>query len=142
MSTIEGLMTRGPICCTPDDHVIDCAKAMEREDVGVIPIVESRDTRKLVGVVTDRDLALRVVADGRNPADLTVEDCMSEDLVTVKETDDLSTALQLMQEHKLRRIMVVDDDFCCIGVLSQADVAQAAAPDQVRRTVAEISRPD
>src|SRR5262249_9677889 len=117
-------------------------KAMEREDVGIIPIVESRDTRRLVGVITDRDLALRVVADGRDPTEVSVEECMSEDLVTVKATDDLATALQLMQEHKLRRVLVVDENCACVGVVSQADIARAAAPDEVRRTVAEISRPD
>lgn len=142
MPTIETVMTRDPVCCTADDSVIECAKAMARENVGCIPVVESQDTRKLIGVVTDRDLCLDVIAEGRDPDDVTVGECMSEDLVTLEAGDDLDDVLRLMQENQLRRILIVDEDFACVGIVSQADIAQAAPSQQVQRTVAQISRPD
>lgn len=141
MSKVQDVMTRDPACCTPEDGVIECAKAMDREDVGVIPVVESRDTRRLVGVVTDRDLAMEVVAEGKNPAECTVADCMTDELVVCRPHDDLDEALGLMQEHQLRRIMVVDEDFSVVGVVSQADIARAAGARELKHTIEEVSRP-
>lgn len=141
MAKVQDVMTRDPACCTPEDGVIECAKMMAREDVGVIPVVESRDTRRLVGVVTDRDLAMEVIAEGKNPETCTVGDCMSDELVVCRPHDDLDEALGLMQEHQIRRVMVVDEDFSVVGVVAQADIAKAAGAREVKQTVEEISRP-
>lgn len=142
MPTVENLMTRDPACCLPDEGVIECARLMASNNVGVIPVVESRDTRRLVGVVTDRDLCVSVVAEGRNPEEVFVDDCMTDNVVTCRPGDDLDEALRLMAEHRLRRILVVDDSGCCVGVLSQADVARAAPPTDLKRTVEKISSPE
>lgn len=141
MPTIENVMTRDPALCTPDDGVVDCAKLMARADVGFVPVVESRDTRKLVGVVTDRDLCLSVIAEDRDPQECKVEDAMTEEVATVTPGDSLDRALELMQQRQIRRLCVIDEHGACIGVVAQADVVRAAQPDQVKETLEEISKP-
>src|ERR1051326_280179 len=96
---VQDIMTASPECCTPDDNLVDCAKIMEKIDVGFVPIVESRDTRRAVGVLTDRDIAIRAVAQGKNPAECTVKDVMTDDLVCAKPDDDARRAKELMEEH-------------------------------------------
>ena len=139
LPTIETLMTRDPSCCTPDDGVIECAQRMAKEDVGAVPVVESQDTRRLVGVITDRDLCLSVVAEGRDPAEVSVGDCMTDEVITVTPDDTLDRALELMQQNQIRRLCVVDENFCCIGMLAQADVARAASAAQLKQTLGELS---
>jgi CBS domain-containing protein len=141
MPTVEETMTRDPICCSPDEGVVDCAKKMEEHDVGMIPVVESLDTRKLIGVVTDRDLCLTVVAGGKSPGDSTVEECMTDEVISVAPGDDLGRALELMKQNQIRRLPVVDESGACVGVLAQADVVSAVAPKLVKETMSEISRP-
>jgi CBS domain-containing protein len=141
MIRIEEVMTRDPALCTPDDSVVDCAKLMAREDVGLIPVVESRETRKLIGVVTDRDLCMTVIAEGRDPNECKVEEAMSDEPITVGADEALERALELMKRHQIRRVCVIDEDGASIGVLSQADVVRAAPAKEVKRTVTEISKP-
>ena len=138
---IESVMTRDPVFCLPDEGVVECAKLMAREDVGLIPVVESRDTRRLVGVVTDRDLCLGVVAEGRDPETVTIENCMTDRVVTCRPEDELEVALDRMREHRIRRIVVVDETGCCVGVVAQADVVKAAPAPEVKETIAQISKP-
>jgi CBS domain-containing protein len=125
MATIESVMAREPGCCTPDDGVVDCAQRMERDNVGMVPVVESLDTRKLIGVVTDRDLCLEVLAHGLDPNDVTVEECMSDELYTIGLGDSLARAAELMEMHQVRRLPVVDEHGAILGVLSLGDVARA-----------------
>lgn len=140
MPNVESVMTRDPVCCTANESVVECARMMEEEDVGMIPVIESADTRKLVGVVTDRDICLAVVATGRNPSECTVEDCMTDELFTVKPGEDLSRALEIMKSERIRRVPVVDDSGAIVGVLAQADIAGAAGAREVKETVEEISK--
>ncbi len=137
--TVENVMTRDPECCTADESVIECAKMMENADVGMIPIVESLDTRKLIGVVTDRDIALGVVARGLEPKECTVEDCMTDEVFTVSASDPLDRAAETMKQHQVRRLPVVDENNCIIGVIAQADLVRAAPAEQVKDTVGTIS---
>jgi len=117
------IMTTNPECCLPTDPVMRAAQIMKLEDVGPVPVVEDKDEKKLTGIVTDRDLALKVVAEARDAKTTTVEDVMSEGLVTCRENDDVRSVLTLMEENQLRRIPVVDKKDHLVGIIAQADVA-------------------
>jgi CBS domain-containing protein len=99
------------------------AQIMKNKDVGPVPVVEDHDGRKLTGIVTDRDLAIKVVAEARDPKTTTVEDVMSEGLVTCRDNDDVQSVLELMEDNQLRRIPVVDKKDQLVGIIAQADVA-------------------
>lgn len=131
------IMTSNPECCLPSDSVVKAAKLMKSEDVGPIPIVTDRDSRKLAGIVTDRDLAIKVVAEGRDPNATPVEEVMSQKLITCKEDDDIKTVLELMEEHQVRRIPVVDRSDRLMGIIAQADVATRLGRDKVTGQMVE-----
>ena len=115
---------------------------MKALDVGPIPVVENARTKRLVGLVTDRDLALKVVAAERHPVIVKIEEVMTRDLVTCAADDQLDKAMQLMAENQLRRIPVTDNEGAIIGIIAQADVAtKATAAEQTGKVVEEISRP-
>lgn len=137
MTQIRDLMTENPSSCEPGTSVVEAAKVMAREDVGPVPVV---DGGRLVGVVTDRDLVVRVLAEGRDPESTTVSEITSSDLVTVSPDDDLGQALQLLAEHQVRRLPVVDGERL-VGIVSQADVARHADEVQTGEVVEEISKP-
>jgi len=137
---ISEIMTSNPEFVTPDDGVIDVARIMERENVGVVPVVESRDTRKAIGVITDRDIVVRVVSQGRDPHSITnLRDVMTQELVTCSPNDDVDAAKRLMTEHQLRRILVVDEHGSLTGVVAQADLARELPKEKVGETVQAIS---
>lgn len=141
MKQCSELMTKDPVCCLPDSPVADAARLMKRENIGPIPVIENERTRKLVGIVTDRDLALKIVAEGRDPASTKVEAVMTRKVVTCRADDDLQKALDAMSEHQLRRIPVVDNDNRILGIISQADVAtRVNQPEKTAAVVKGISR--
>jgi len=116
------------------------AQLMKSEDVGPIPIVDGRDGKKLTGIVTDRDLALKVVAEARDPKTTQIEEVMSEGLVTCRENDDVRSVLKLMEQNQLRRIPVVDTSDHLVGIIAQADVAlRLGETGATGRVVKEIS---
>ena len=117
------IMTKNPECCLPTDSVMAAAQIMKSEDVGPVPIVQDREAKKLTGIVTDRDLAIKIVAEARDPKTTAIEDVMSEGLVTCRENDDVQSVLELMQDNQLRRIPVVDKQDHLVGIIAQADVA-------------------
>ena len=117
------IMTTNPQCCLPSDSVMAAAQIMKSEDVGPVPIVEDKEEKKLAGIVTDRDLAIKVVAEARDPKTTSIEEVMSQGLVTCRENDDVRSVLQLMEENQLRRIPVVDKNDRLKGIIAQADVA-------------------
>ena len=114
-------MTSNPTAVTPDTTVQEAARLMKTEDVGALPIVEDG---RLTGVITDRDLAIRGIAEGRG-ADTTVRELASKDIVTIDPQQSLEEGAQLMAEHQVRRLPVVEEDGRLVGMLAQADVAQA-----------------
>ncbi|MGH8532493.1 MAG: CBS domain-containing protein [Gammaproteobacteria bacterium] len=120
MNKCNEVMTKNPIHCLPTDVVARAAQLMKNENIGPIPVIENDQTKKLVGIVTDRDLALKVVADGRDPQSTQVEEVMTRKVVTCRPDDDLQNALDAMSEHQLRRIPVVDDDNELVGMKSPA----------------------
>jgi CBS domain-containing protein len=136
--SIRDLMTTNPTTVDPSAKVVDAARAMRQQDVGPVPVVEND---RLAGIVTDRDIVLRVVAEGADPQSTTVGEIMSSDLVTVDPDQPLEEALRLMAQHQVRRLPVCEEDGRLVGIVAQADVATELGDD--RRTgqvVEEISR--
>jgi CBS domain-containing protein len=141
MKKCSEVMTKNPVCCLPNDMVAEAAKLMKSENVGSIPVIENKQTKKLVGIVTDRDLALKVVAEALDPKSTNVETVMMRKLVTCRAEDDLQKAVDLMSEHQLRRIPVVDNDNQILGIIAQADVAtRVNQPEKTAEMVKEISQ--
>jgi CBS domain-containing protein len=134
--SISDAMTSKPCSIDAEKSVAYAAKMMRDEDVGFAPIVEGD---QLIGAVTDRDVAVKVVAEGKNPEQVTVREIASTGLVTVRPEQDLDDALRLMAQHQVRRLPVVDDANKLVGVLAQADVAQEADLADIGRVVERIS---
>jgi CBS domain-containing protein len=135
-------MTKDPKFCVPSDSATAVAKLMRREDVGSVPICADRQSRKLLGIVTDRDLALQIVGEQLDPAATTVHELMTRQPITCRPEDDLAEALEAMERHQLRRIPIVDESGKLAGIISQADVATRLSQTEVTAEVVEmISRP-
>ncbi len=135
--SVKDVMTSNPCAIDADKPVAYAAEMMKKEDVGIAPIVEGD---RLVGTLTDRDIVVRVVADGRDPQQVKVRDVASRDLVTVDPQQGLDEALRLMARHQVRRLPVVEEDGRLVGVVAQADVAEEAKPKKVGELVEEISK--
>lgn len=141
MKKCEEVMTKNPVCCLPDDLVEKVAQMMSRENIGSIPVIENGQTRKLVGIVTDRDLAIKIVAEGCDPKSTKVETVMTRKVVTCHSEDGLQKTLDAMAEHQLRRIPVVDSDNRILGIIAQADVAtRVNQPEKTAEMLKEISQ--
>ena len=134
--SIKELMSSDPATVEASSTVAEAAQVLKREDVGLVPVVEGE---RLVGTLTDRDIAVRVVAEGRDPQSTRVNEVASSDIVTVEPEQDLGQALRLMAEHQVRRLPVVQNDGRLVGIVAQADVAEHAEPSQTGRMVGEIS---
>lgn len=130
-------MSRHIVCCLPEDTVEHAAALMKEENVGPIPVVEDRENKKLVGIVTDRDLAVKVVAEGRDSKRTPVDEVMTRSLVTCRQDDDIQNAIRLMTEHQVRRIPVADDHSRLVGIIAQADIATKVGDTQQTGKVVE-----
>jgi CBS domain-containing protein len=140
MKKCNEVMTKNAICCMPGDSAEDIARLMQRENVGSIPVIENEQTVKLVGIVTDRDLVLKVVAKGLDAKTTRVEVVMTRKVVTCHAEDDVQKALDAMAEHQLRRIPIVDANHKIVGIIAQADVAtRINQPEKTAEMVKEIS---
>jgi CBS domain-containing protein len=135
--SVKDAMTADVKTAAPSQSLTDVARLMKQEDVGSVPVV---DGERLVGVVTDRDIVVRGIADGSDPHAIKAGDIASRDVVTVRPDDDLDAALRLMAQHQVRRLPVVDDGQL-VGVVAQADMAHEAKEKDVGHVVEEISRP-
>lgn len=133
------IMTGNPRCVTADDTITRAAEIMRDTDVGIVPVVEDSGTMRLAGVVTDRDIAVRVVAEGRG-SNVNVRDIMSSRLATVRPDDDLDRVTELMKTEQVRRIPVVDGDRL-VGIIAQADVAREGRDRRTGDVVERISEP-
>jgi CBS domain-containing protein len=134
---VREVMTSNPCTIDADKSVAYAAKMMRDEDVGVAPIVKGD---RLVGVLTDRDIAVRVVAEGGDPEQVKAREVASGDVVTLDPDQDLDEALRLMARHQVRRLPVVEEDGRVVGILAQADVAQEADERKTGEVVEKISR--
>lgn len=136
------MMTENPACCTPDDTVEHAAKLMMKNDCGCLPVVGDMESKEIVGVVTDRDLACRCLGEGKG-AETQVSEVMSANPSCCTPDSDVDEVEQIMAERQVRRVPVVDDRNCCVGMVAQADLARADQESNrdVRRTVERISEP-
>jgi CBS domain-containing protein len=132
------VMTVNPALCKPETSLDQVARLMVQHDCGGIPVVDSAE--QVVGVVTDRDIVCRIVAEGKNPSAYPAEHCMTSRVVTVPQDTPIAEVLATMEKHQVRRVPVVDDRGGCVGMISQADLAWAGREKEVAELVREVSR--
>jgi CBS domain-containing protein len=137
---VRDIMCESPQCCTSDMSIQNAAKLMERCDCGAIPVIEEGEKRKAVGVITDRDIALRAIAAGKGP-DTMVRECMSTPLAVIGADSSVEECCEIMERSKVRRLMVVDSDGELSGIVSQADIALHLSKAKIAEVVKEISEP-
>jgi CBS domain-containing protein len=135
--SIRDLMTTNPRSLARGSTVMEAARLMRDDDVGLVPVVEGD---KLVGMLTDRDITIRVVAEGRSTENTTVGEIASRELVTVDPQQELDEALRLMARHQVRRLPVVEEDGRLVGIVAQADIARNASDAQTGDLVEDISK--
>ncbi len=136
----QDIMTKNPSCVTPETRVQDAARLMKDEDVGIIPVVESQGSKKLVGVITDRDIAIRVVADGAASSNSSVREVMTSNVRTSSPDDNVKDVMELMGREQVRRIPIVERGEL-VGIIAQADIVREADDKRAERTVEKISEP-
>lgn len=137
---VSEIMTKNPACCTPDTGLQEVAKMMVDDDCGCIPVVDSEDSKVPVGMITDRDITVRVVAKGQNPLDLTAQDAMTSTVVSVTPGTSVEECANLMEESQIRRVAVVDENGSCCGIVAQADIANNAGDRVTAEVVQEVSK--
>ena len=138
---VKEIMTRNPACCTADSSLQEVAILMVKHDCGATPVVDGKKTLKLVGVVTDRDITTRIVAEGKNPLEMTAGDCMTSPCVTVTLDMTVEDCCTIMEKNKIRRVPVVDESGNCCGIVAQADIAQHATGRETAEVVKGVSQP-
>src|SRR5687768_8090197 len=137
------LMTAKPTCCTPDETVQSAARRMVDSDCGCLPVVDDLGTGRIVGVVTDRDLACRCLGEGLG-ADTLIRDVMSSNPGCCSAEADVREVERMMADRQVRRIPIVDERDVCIGMIAQADLAldeRDFDDHEVRATLERISEP-
>jgi len=138
---VQDVMSQHPICCRPTDTAQMVAQILRDQHIGSMPVVSDGDAKRVEGMITDRDLCCGIVAAGQDPRSTTIAAYISRNLVTCRPEQSLDSCERLMQVHQVRRILIVDGDMCCVGIISQADLARSEESGKLHRTVAEISRP-
>lgn len=135
------IMTADPVCCLPQDTLSLAARLMRNNDCGALPVVRSHDDRQAVGIITDRDIVVRALAEDLSPGSTRVETCMSQDLCSVGPQESLREIEKEMERHKVRRVLVVDEDQRVIGMVTQAQVVRHAKPEEIAEVLGAISEP-
>ncbi len=136
-------MTRNPHCCLPNDSVQMAAQMMKKANIGSIPVIDDNQNRHLIGILTDRDLVLSVVVEGRGAKSTMVEEVMTQKVETCFVDDDLQVAIDKMSKFQYRRLPVVDADNKILGIIAQADIAtRVDEPQETAALVKNISRSD
>lgn len=138
MTNVQLIMTENPKCCAPDTSLEEVAKMMVEIDCGCIPVVD--ENSKPIGMITDRDITVRTVAQGKNPLDLTAGKVMSDGVYTVTPETSIEECCRMMEQKQVRRIAVVDAEGTCCGMVAQADVANYASRKQTAEVVQEVSK--
>jgi CBS domain-containing protein len=142
MPKCQEVMTRDPVCCEPTDSITRVAALMRKEDVGAVPVVADQVSRRLIGIVTDRDLVTKVLAGGLSVDQATVRDAMTSHPASCREEDDVTEAMSVMGQRQVRRMPVVDLDGRLTGIIAQADVATRMRSDSdTGQMVESISEP-
>lgn len=132
-------MTPNPAICSPSTSLQDAARIMADNDCGSLPVVDTSDSNRPLGIITDRDIVTRVIALGQNPLEMRVADAMTDSVISLRPDDSLDKCRHLMEEHRVRRILVVDNGQC-VGIVAQADLALNEPRELTAELVAEISR--
>ncbi|MGE3467231.1 MAG: CBS domain-containing protein [Pyrinomonadaceae bacterium] len=136
---VKDIMTTNPACCTASTKLEDAAKLMIEYDCGEIPVVDDLDACMPIGVITDRDITCRTVAQGRNPLEMTVGDCMSTPLVSVMPDNTLEECYRVIEENMIRRVPVVDAGGKCVGIVALADIARNVSKADSGEVLKEVS---
>lgn len=136
---IRSVMTSDPTTCTPDATLQQVAQMMKQHDCGQIPVVDQQ--RQPLGVITDRDIAVRAVAQGSDLAKATAGDYMTSPVTTVRDNSDLNDVAKLMEQNQIRRVVVVDQQGCVAGIVAQADIALAGHDGKTAEVVKQVSQP-
>jgi len=138
----QDIMSRNPACVTPDTPLVEAARLMKTENVGVVPVVETSGSRRLVGMLTDRDIAIRAVAEGRDGGSTSVGHVMTSDVRACAPDDSVSDVMDLMGREQVRRVPIVDERGSLVGIVAQADIVLEAKDDRkAEKTVEQISQP-
>jgi CBS domain-containing protein len=139
--TCREVMTENPKCCAPTDTAARVAKIMKIENVGSVPVCEDRHSKKIIGVITDRDLTVKVVAKGSDPNNVEVKDVMTRNPITCNSDEDLERAMESMEQHQVRRIPVVANGGTLVGIITQADIAmRSEEPRKIAEVLQYISK--
>ncbi len=139
---VQDIMTPNPACCTPEDTAQRAARLMKNLDVGAIPVVDSEQARRPVGIVTDRDLCCGVIASGADPTTATLQDHMTTGPICCRPDDEVEHVSELMQERQIRRVPVVDEQGALCGIVAMADLAvKAPRQGKAGETIREVSEP-
>ena len=137
---VREIMTSDPACCTPDTTLREVARMMEQNDCGLIPVVESRETMRPVGTITDRDIAIRAVAAGNDANSMKAADIMTGGVASVTPEMSLEDTFDVMEEREIRRVLVVNERGRVCGIVAQADIVQSPAhPARTNKVIREIS---
>ena len=140
MKKCKDIMTKDLVTVSSESTVVDVARLMKTEDIGPVLIVDNEQNNTLVGIVTDRDIVVKVIADGQDVNATRVGDVMSKKLVTCHADDDVDVAMKAMSQFQLRRIPVVEENMRLVGIIYQADLAtRVDAPEKTGEVVKEIS---
>lgn len=139
MMLVKEVMTESPVCCVPQTSLQDVGHFMLENDCGAIPVVDSLETRKPLGMITDRDIALSTVAKGRNALEMTASEIMRYPAIGVSSESTLGECCKTMESHKVRRIIVVNDAGQCTGIVAQADIVRNAPMFEAVGMVREVS---
>lgn len=145
MKIVSEIMTKDPTCCTPDMGLVEAAEMMLRHNCGEIPVVYSLRDKKVLGVITDRDICVRAVALGLNPLSMNVEQCMSYPPIVVKQTTTIEDCCQIMEDNQIRRIPVVDEHENCCGIVALADITKIPNfqnEELATQVVIKVSQPE
>lgn len=140
---IRHVMTKDPTSCVPNDTARKAAGIMRDQDTGIVPVIENEQSQRIVGVVTDRDLCMNVVAEGRDPRTVIVQECMTTAVVRCFTNDPVERVTELMRENQIRRVLVVDEGGALRGIVSLADVVRRGEIEttQTHETLKRVSAP-
>lgn len=136
---VRDIMTENPSCCSPDSSLQEAAKLMADCDCGELPVLDAQG--RPAGVITDRDICCRAVAEGLDTAQTSVQTIMSAPAVTVRPEDSIEDCCQLMDDKQIRRVPVVDESGECCGIVAQADIARAMDASDTGHLLRDISQP-
>ena len=138
----QDIMSKNPTCVTVETPLVEAARLMKTENIGVVPVVESTGSKRLVGVLTDRDIAIRAVAEGRDGATTSVGHVMSSNVRTSSPDDSVEDVMEMMGREQVRRVPIVDERGNIVGIVAQADIVLEARDNRkAEKTVEKISQP-